>query len=179
MANWIRRGAWIAPANETLNGITALEPLIPIRSWQKLYSEQINVIRQTSRGFLLLSADTLIKDNQALQPINVRRLLILLRRLAMREGMTYVFQPNHRDFHRRVQLRFEQFLARMYTLGAFAGDRPETSYQVVTDSSVNTAASLRQGRFIIELRVAPSLPMIFITVRLVQTHNEGLTIMEI
>jgi hypothetical protein len=177
-ARALSRGAWIAPANEPLKNVTALEPVIQSAGWEALFKQQVNVIRQDPRGFMLLSAVTL-SENKALQPINVRRLLILLRRLAIREGMTYVFQPNNRDFHRRVQHRFEQFLARMYSRGAFAGDRPETSYQVVTDSSVNTIPSLDQGRFIIELRVAPSLPMTFITVRLVQTEDKGLSIMEI
>lgn len=177
-ARALSRGAWIAPANEPLKNVTALEPVIHSAGWEELFNQQVNVIRRDPRGFMLLSADTL-SENKSLQPINVRRLLILLRRLAIREGMTYVFQPNNRDFHRRVQHRFEQFLARMYTRGAFAGDRPETSYQVVTDSSVNTIPSLDQGRFIIELRVAPSLPMTFITVKLVQTEDKGLSIMEI
>jgi len=177
-ARALKRGAWIAPANEPLQGVTALSPLIHSRNLEQLYLEQVNIICSDPRGFMVLSADTLSPDS-ALQPINVRRLLILLRRLAYREGMSYVFQPNTRNFQRRVKYRFEQFLARMYSFGAFAGDSPETSFQVVTDSSVNTAASLQLGRFIIELRVAPSLPMTFITVRLVQTHGEGLSIKEV
>jgi len=176
-ARTLARGAWIAPANQPLQGVTALIP--PIRSHyrEKLYRQQVNIICDNPRGFLLFSADTLSPDT-ALQPINVRRLLILLRRLASREGMAYVFQPNNTDFHRRVKYRFEQMLARMYTRGAFAGDTPETSYRVVTDASVNTPVSLDQGRFIVELRVAPSLPMTFITVRLVQNQDEGISIIE-
>ena len=41
---------------------------------------------------MVLSADTL-SDDPDLRPINVRRLLILLRRLALRLGATYVFEP--------------------------------------------------------------------------------------
>lgn len=174
----VTRGAWIAPANEPLQGVSALQPVINAGDWQELFNNQVNVIRENPRGFLLLSADTLSDDYEQ-QPINVRRLLILLRRLALREGMTYVFQPNNIDFRRRVQQRFERLLARMYAKGAFAGKTPETSYRVVTDSSVNTTAGLEQGRFIVELRVAPSLPMSFITVRLVQTHEEGMSILEV
>lgn len=176
----IARGAWIAPANEPLKGIIALEPFIPTKRWQELFNEQINVIRQSPQGFILLSADTLSGDIALhLQSINVRRLLNLLHRLATREGVTYTFQPNNRDLHQRIQYRFEQFLSQLYTQGAFAGDSPEKSYQVVSDSSVNTPADSNQGRFIIELRVAPSLPLAFITVRLIQTQNGGLSIMEI
>ena len=59
----------------------------------------------------------------------------------------------------------------MFERGAFAGANPATSYQVVTDSSLNTPQSVDLGRFIIELRVAPSLPMRFLTIRLVQTSD--------
>ena len=40
--------------------------------------------------------------------------------------------------------------------------------------SLNTAQSVDQGRFIVELRVAPSLPMSFLTVRLVQSGDRTL-----
>jgi phage tail sheath protein FI len=36
---------------------------------------------------------------------------------------------------------------------------------------VNTRQSLDSGRFIVELRVAPSRPMTFLTVRLVQSGD--------
>ena len=44
-------------------------------------------------------------------------------------------------------------------------------FQVVTDDSLNTPQSVDLGRFIIELRVAPSLPMRFLTIRLLQTSD--------
>jgi len=62
----------------------------------------------------------------------------------------------------------------MFARGAFAGRTAATSYQVVTDDSINTPTSVDQGRFIVELRVAPSLPLTFITVRLIQTNDRSL-----
>jgi phage tail sheath protein FI len=59
----------------------------------------------------------------------------------------------------------------MFERGAFAGASAATSYQVVTDTSLNTPQSVDLGRFIIELRVAPALPMRFLTIRLVQTSD--------
>jgi len=38
---------------------------------------------------------------------------------------------------------------------------------------LNTPRSMEQGRFIVELRVAPSLPLRFLTVRLVQNGDRG------
>ena len=162
-----RRGAWVAPANEALRGVVALDrPAAPAR-WLDLLERQINVIRSTPRGFTLLSADTLAADDEV-RPINVRRLLILLRRLATRLGTTYVFEPNDDAFRRMVQRGFEALLGDLFQRGAFSGSTAANAFQVVTGQSLNTATSLDDGRFIVELRVAPSRPLSFLTLRLVQ-----------
>jgi phage tail sheath protein FI len=166
----LNRGAWIAPANELLRDVIALTPPLARERWLDLQIAQVNLVRQEPRGFVVLSADTLSNEGD-LRPINVRRLLMLLRRLALRQGFTYVFEPNDDSFRRLVQRGFEAMLEQMFVRGAFAGPTPATSFQVVTSNTINTRQSVEQGRFIVELRVAPSLPMTFITIRLVQTHD--------
>jgi hypothetical protein len=167
------RGVWVAPANELLRGVVALMPPIARERWLDLQTAQLNLIRQEPRGFLAFSADTL-SDDADLRPINVRRLIMLLRRLALRHGATYVFEPNDAAFRRLVQRGFEALLNFMFERGAFAGRTPETSFQVITGASLNTPQSVEQGRFIVELRVAPSLPMTFLTIRLVQSGDRTL-----
>jgi hypothetical protein len=162
------RGAWIAPANEPLNDVVALSPQIPADDWQALQDAQINVVRADPRGFLSLSADTLSRD-LALRPINVRRLLTLLRRLALRRGTSYVFEPNGPALRRSVQRGFELLLTDLFRRGAFAGATAAQSFRVVTDEGINTPRDAEAGRFFVELRVAPSIPMRFITVRLAQS----------
>ncbi len=166
----LNRGAWIAPANELFRGIVALTPSILQEKRLSLQEAQINLIRQEPRGFVTLSADTL-SDDPDLRPINVRRLLILLRRLALRLGARYVFEPNNDSFRRMVERGFEAMLDDLFVRGAFGGKTPETSYQVVTSTLLNTPQSIEQGRFIVELKVAPSLPMTFLKIRLVQTGD--------
>ncbi len=174
-----KRGAWIAPANEELRDVVALIPGIAETQWLPLQGAQINLIRQEPHGFVVLNEDTLAAaDDRDLRPINVRRLLILLRRLALTQGSTYVFEPNDDTFQRRVQRGFERLMEYMFLRGAFAGDQPGNAFQVVTNTTLNTPLSMEQGRFIVELRVAPSLPMRFLTVRLVQS-GEGSTAAEV
>ena len=173
----LARGAWIAPANEFLKGVVALTPAIDRSRWLDLQDAQLNLIRHEPKGFTAMNSDTLTSDEE-LRPINVRRLLILLRRLALRLGATYVFEPNSDAFRRSVQRGFESMLDGMFLRGAFAGATATTSYQVVTDTSVNTPQSVDQGRFIVELRVAPSLPLTFLTIRLVQTGDRTLVTQE-
>ena len=166
----LARGAWVAPANEALRQILALHNAAAPPRWQALQDARINVLRQTPRGFMLLAADTLAGDED-LRPISVRRLMQLLRRVALRLGAGYVFEPHDAVFRRAVQRGFEALLADLYQRGALAGETAAQAFQVVTGESLNTRVSTDAGRFIVELRVAPSRPMAFLTLRLTQTSD--------
>ncbi len=171
----LSRGAWIAPANQPMRGVVSLEPPINRSRWFDLQEARINLVRQEPRGFLVLDAETLSDDPELIQ-MNVRRLLILLRRQALRLGARYVFEPNSPAFRRAVDRGFTQMLDGMFERGAFAGATPASAYQVVVDNALNTPQSVDQGRFIVELKVAPSLPMTFLTIRLVQTSERSLAL---
>jgi hypothetical protein len=167
------RGAWVAPANEELRGVVALAPPLARERLLGLKDAAVNVVRREPRGFLVLGADTL-SDDPDLTSIGVRRLLILLRRAALRLGAVYVFEPNDPAFRRAVGRGFEAMLGQMYLRGAFAGQRPEDAFQVVTDATLNPHESVEAGRFVVELKVAPSRPLLFLTVRLVQSGDRSL-----
>jgi hypothetical protein len=170
-ARTLSAGPWYSSANQLLSGILALDPELGEASRFRLFTAQVNRIANDVRGFLATSSATLSGDSE-LREINVRRLLILLRRLALREGVKYVFEPNDESFRRRVRRGFETLLGDLYIRGALAGASHEQAYRVVTDRSVNPAESVEQVRFVVELRVAPSRPLAFLTVRLVQSGNE-------
>lgn len=171
-----RRGAWIAAANEPMKDVVALSPPIAASDWQAIQDAQVNLLRTDPRGFFTLSADTL-SLNTELRPINVRRLLILLRRLALRRGISYVFEPNGPALRRAVQRGFDALMGDLFRRGAFAGATAAQSFRVVTDDTINTPADADAGRFLVELRVAPSIPMHFIAVQLAQS-GERLTVTE-
>jgi hypothetical protein len=164
-------GAWIAPANQPLNSVVALTPTLETGALAAFATVQINLIAQTAYGFIAATQDTLSTDPD-LVPLNVRRLLVLIRRLALREGQNYVFQNNGPALQRRVARRFEYWMRELLARGAFSGLTPEESFRVVVGTAVNTQNDTDQGRFIVELRIAPSLPMRFLTVRLVQSGGE-------
>lgn len=170
----LTRGAWIAPANTPLRGAVGLNRPVPRGAWVDLLQGRINTLRQDVAGCVAQSAYCLGPDAEV-QAIVVRRLLGLLRRLALREGAAYVFEPNGPTFLRRVQAGFEGVLDLLFSRGALAGARASEAFQVV----VSTLSAADQGggdnRLIVELRVAPSLPLTFVTVRLLQT-NTGLQV---
>ena len=165
-------GAWIAPANVALDNVLALQPVLTSDAFSKFDANQINLIAQEPEGFLITSQDTLVKVEADLRPLNVRRLLILIRRLALREGVRYVFENFSPTFQRQITRQFEQWMQEMLARGAFAGLSAQDSYRVIADQTVNTQDSLDQGRFIVQLQVAPSVPMRFLTVQLVQSDGQ-------
>jgi phage tail sheath protein FI len=173
----LRRGAWVAPANEPFQGVVALTPELNSVRRLDLQEGRVNVVRQEPGGFVVLCADTLSSDD-TLRPINVRRLLMLLRRLAERQGATYVFEPNDPSFRRTVERGFESLLDDLYLRGALAGATASVAYRVNAGPVLNTPASVDLGRFMVELRVAPSRPLTFVTIRLVQTGDGLRTVLE-
>jgi hypothetical protein len=175
-ARAIARGAWVAPANVALRDVVTLTPEFDEAAWADLLEQGVNLVRPTPRGFLLLSAETLATGD--LRPLNVRRLLILLRRLALREGHAFAFESNSAALRRRIAMRFEQHLTRLFERGAFAGSRPAQAFEVRADADVNPPESVDRGRLVVELRIAPSRPLTFLTVRLVQLDGAGLLAVE-
>jgi phage tail sheath protein FI len=168
------RGVWIAPANVPLVGVLGLAPALNDADWEALYNGQINLFRpQPGRvgGTAALSAFTLSGD-RLLLPISVRRLLIFLRKLALRRGQQYVFESNNAQFRRQVQVSFERLLAGLVERGALA------AFQVVTSEEINTPNDAYNGRFLVALKVAPTLPIEFITVVMLRTGESLLEVLE-
>ena len=164
-ARAIARGAWIAPANVALEDVLALDSPVADGDFQALADAHVNFVRDDPGGFLWLAADTL-SDDPDLRPISVRRLLAILRRTAERYGYAHVFEPNNDVSRRTARRSFQTLLGFMYSAGAFAGATADEGFQVSTPV---IAGDLDEGRLIVELRVAPSQPLAFLTVRLVQT----------
>ena len=89
-----------------------------------------------------------------------------------------MFEPGDARLRRRIQRGFEAVLRDLFSRGAFRGATAGEAFAVVTGSPPNTAQSVEQGQLIVELRVAPSLPMRFLTVRLLQGAAGGVQVQE-
>ncbi len=170
-ARELARGAWVAPANVALRGVVGLIPSVPEGERAALFDARVNLLRQEPGRFSPLSAHTLSPDLQLVQ-VSARRLLIFLRKLALRRGLRYVFEPNNERFRQRVQASFEN------TLRALAGRGALAAFQVVADDGLNTPNDVDNGRFLIALKVAPTLPIEFITVILLRAGEGLLSVVE-
>ncbi|MDM0001817.1 hypothetical protein QTI24_24630 [Variovorax sp. J22P240] len=176
-AGALERGAWIAVANQPLRDVVALDAVgmrPTLQQRQQMLDAQVNLLRSAPIGFVSSTADTLTPDAEW-RPINVRRLMCLLRRLALRHGLTYVFEPNGDILRRTVERGFKAVLDDLFRRGAFAGARAETAYRVNVSDEVNSPHRRDAGQFWIELKVAPALPMSFLTVRLSRSGERVLS----
>ncbi len=167
-----QRGAWIAPANVALRTVADLAPDFTDVEWAPLYNRQINVLRRQPGRYAAMSALTLARDRSLVQ-ISVRRLLIFLRKLALREGQRYVFETNNARFRTLVQTYFENVLAQLLDRGGIS------AYQVITNAEINTQQDYDSGRFLIALKIAPTLPIEFITIIMLRSGDDGIDILEI
>lgn len=150
---------WIAPGNVPLESVVATELATDIVDLPGLLEAQICPIVRSARGFSPAWFDTLSADPE-LRPANVRRFMGLLRRLACRHGVEAVFEPAGRALERSLERTFRDLLRSLWMRGAMGGSGEGSSYRVdvKTDSD--------KGSAVVELRVAPSLPLSFLLVTL-------------
>lgn len=167
-AREIARQVWAAPANVALPGVLDLQPNFSSGDWADLFARGFNLIREEASDFRVMSAHTLA-DDQTLQQLSVRRLLVQLRKALLQRGQDYVFDSNDGEFRERVGRGLEDLLRLMFAGGAFAGATQQSSYRVNVDGSINTPDDIDQGRMIAQILVAPSQPMEFLTVLLMRT----------
>lgn len=156
------RGVWVAPAAVALRGPVALAgPPFTEPDSVRLFDAHVNLIRQGPRGFATVSAHTLA-DAAWLQ-LSVRRTISWLRKLVLRIGRRYVFEVANDRFVSMVASRFDLLLAQLTRAGAFHAARVE-----VAGPSPDPAAD---AQLVVNLHVAPSSPIEFITITLVRTGD--------
>lgn len=172
------RGAWISAANKVLQEVLGTVAEVPASSFSTLTRQRINVLSRDSRGVIAATMDTLGGGSE-FHSLSVRRLFDLLVRLIRRDGVQHVFEPNSEDFRNRVHHFWDRLLSRLYQRGALRGRTTGEAYQVITDSSLNTPQAQDQGKFFVELRIAPSQPMRFIRVLLKQSNPENIELEEV
>ncbi len=158
----------MAVANQPLKDVVAVSLNPTMAERQTLLDAQVNPVWLSPIGHVLGSADTLVNDDDW-RSINVRRLMCLLRRVAFKHGANYVFEPHGPALQRTVERAFNALLDTLFQRGAFAGRHVNEAFQVVVGEEVNTPQRIDAGQFWVELRVAPALPMRFLTVRLLRS----------
>ena len=152
---------WIAPAGE----LRGLAPTSVVRADVKLkktdrdtlYQGRINPIATSIQvGVKIDGQKTLQVRQSALDRINVRRLLLQVRRLVAAASQTLVFEQNDQTLR-------DQFLARVEPiLLQIQNQRGLTAFKVVMDDSNNTNETIDRNTLVGKIQLKPTRTAEFI-----------------
>jgi hypothetical protein len=166
------QGVHRAPANFALEWVQDVTLAASETLHGELNAGGINVVHALpGRGIRILGARTLASDG-SLRFVNVRRLLIMLRKALFRSTQWAVFEPN--DYRTRAKLRLavSSFLLSLWQRGALAGAVADEAFRVKCDEENNPPVERDNGRLLVEVAIAPTHPLEFIILRVGRTENE-------
>lgn len=165
-------GAHHAPANRPLQWIQDLS-LHTTYGQQELFNQlAINVLRSEGpRGIRIMGARTMSSDPDWVY-INVRRLLIMIRRALNIISQWVVFEPNSALTRNKFQVVMSSYLFALWSRGALAGASQQQAFFVKCDEENNPGQQRNNGQLLAEIGVAPSNPFEFVIVRVGMQENE-------
>jgi phage tail sheath protein FI len=173
----VARGVHVAAANAALEWAQDVTLAVDAERHGLLNSLQINVIRALSgRGLRLLGARTLSSDPDW-RFVNVRRLVSMIGKALGSALQWAVFEPNDWRTRAKLALVAGSFLEELWRRGALAGARAEQAYFVRCDDSNNPPDTRERGELLMQIGVAPSVPMEFVVLRIGRDAN-GLALSE-
>ncbi|HEX8920092.1 MAG TPA: phage tail sheath subtilisin-like domain-containing protein [Pyrinomonadaceae bacterium] len=175
-----RVGVFKAPANEEVLGALDLgveeagadKALIVDSDLQgQLNPEGINCLRAfPGRGIRVWGARTLSRDVEW-QYVNVRRLVLTLRRWIDANMAWASFEPNTPQLWVRINRELNVYLTELWQAGALSGQTAEEAFYVKCDSETNPPEVREAGQTATEIGLAPGAPAEFVIVRII--HHTG------
>jgi phage tail sheath protein FI len=132
--------------------------------------ERISVLANTPRGLELLS-DVTTSPSESYRPASVNRLVMLLIRAARRLGDDATFEPAGERVWDELRDRLGAMLLSLLRAGALRGSSPAEAFSVRCDRSTMTQNDIDNGRTVVEISFAPTVPVE--QIRLVLALDEG------
>ena len=162
------RGVHKAPANEIVQGALGLTHTMSSQTQEALNKNGVNAIRYfQDAGYLIWGARTLAAD-QEWRYLNVRRLFNMIEESIAESTRWVVFEPNDEMLWASIRRDVGAFLTDQWRQGALMGSTPEQAFFVKCDAENNPFDSIRRGRVIIDIGIAPVLPAEFVIFRISQ-----------
>jgi phage tail sheath protein FI len=166
-----RTGVHKAPANDEVAGVNDLVPDIGTAVQDRLNPEGINCLRAfPGRGIRVWGARTISRD-PSWRYVNVRRLVLTLRRWITLNMAWAGFEPNEPGLWMRIERELRGHLTSLWRAGALSGDTPDAAFYVKCDAETNPPETRDLGEVVTEIGIAPNPPAEFIVIRL--TQREG------
>lgn len=163
------RGVHKAPANEVVLGALGLKCLISKAQQDGLNPQGINCIRELRGNIKVWGARTIGGDaNNEFKYVNVRRLLLYLRKSIDQGTQWVVFEPNDPSLWAKITRNITAFLTNVWRSGALFGSTPQEAFYVKCDAENNPPEERDLGKVVTEIGVAVTKPAEFVIFRLSQ-----------
>lgn len=161
---------WFAPAgiNRGLLGdfVNKVDVKMNAGNRDTLYQGRINPIASfVQQGIVIFGQKTLQRQSSSLDRINVRRLLLQVRRLVAAASLTLLFEQNDQTLR-------DQFLAKVEPiLLNIQNQRGLNAFNVVVDDTLNTPETIDRNTLVgkIQLQPTPSVEFIDLTFQVLPT----------
>lgn len=159
---------WFAPAGfnrAALDFVTGVEVRLTAPDRDTLYDARINPIATFPReGFVVWGQKTLQQARSALDRVNVRRLMLEIRRIVSDIARTFVFEQNTTETRNRF---ITQVVPQLALVQAQAGIE---RFDVIMDERNNTQEDVEQNRLNGRIIVVPTRAVEFIAIDFVVTN---------
>ncbi len=165
---------WYAPAGFTrgaLKGVSSTQVKLNRTNLDTLYEADINPITSfpQSQGVVVFGQKTLLAAQSALDRVNVRRLLIDIRRQVRRIGDTFLFEPNRESTLARFAAAVTPILTRIQAQQGLE------RFKVQIDTTTTTQADIENNTVRGKIFLQPVRSVEFISLDFVVT-NAGMDI---
>jgi hypothetical protein len=176
----LQQGAYLTPANAPIDDAVDLSTLLDANGQAVLYDGGINLLTcSPSRGLLVWGGRVLGSDSDSSGGyVAHRRLIHLLVRAIRRVAEPLVFDNNGPQLWLSFVRVITTVLLEAWRAGALKGDQPSQAFQVVCDATTNPPGEVDNGMVVCLVRVAPAVPMEFITLRLAVSAQGQLEVFE-
>ena len=166
---------WFAPAGFTRGGLSSGQAGLPVVSVRKrltskerdkLYDANINPIATfPNEGIVVFGQKTLQVTRSALDRINVRRLLIYLKKEVSRMSATLLFDQN-------VQATWDRFLAKVNPFLSSVKSRfGLTEFRVILDTTTTTSELIDRNIMYAKIFLKPARAIEFIALDFIITNS--------
>ncbi|MEA2339772.1 MAG: uncharacterized protein QOE82_3779 [Thermoanaerobaculia bacterium] len=165
-------GVHKAPANDELRWAEDVTFEIEAALQGALNPESVNCLRAfPGKGILVYGARTLAVDSQW-RYVNVRRLLLMIRKAVDLATQWVVFEPHDQFLRQKVVQSVSGFLEGLWRRGMLAGDTADQAYFVRCDATNNPPRGVDDGQIVTDVGVAAATPAEFIVFRIGRTVGE-------
>jgi len=137
-------GPWYAPAGDTRGKIYASDyEMSPSFAQRELIYGDFNAVNPfvnfASKGLLVYGQKTLLRENSALNRVNVRRMVIYIKKLIKRAMDSMLFEPHNPESWKRAVAKITSILEPIRQNNGIS------QYRVIIDESTNTPDLIAQS----------------------------------